>query len=657
MSSGCGDVLSLADLQTAKKHQIFEAEVITGKSGGVAGGADIDYATNQVTGQTQKTLPAVLRDAGLSPVAWDFSTGGTLTVNDRDKVVYDPVSKTWYSYAGTLPVTVPAGFNPVGNADWKPQTDPDLRNELADVSGFGLIGGATYQQIRAYSGDNTSIYCIGRTSVLDKASGIFVIDSGDSTSVDDDGAILVDTLGRRWKRVIDGDVYPEWWGAVGDNLTPCAAAFQAALDYCSGKNRTSTGTGYRLRIRGGRYIIETGLTYTWRYDSGVIDDGDMRRLSIQGDGTGNTYLIYTGSSSTPALSIKGGTGAGIYLRMHLDGFRLWRSLGLTRYLGTGISISRGAQFNLSNVDLGIFNTALYLEDTLYGTVQNCDLSGNNQGVQATISAVSQPNSISFYRCNFGGCKVRGAYIINGANVEFDSCTFEGIGTDGTNEALLYQGGPQEGGKGLLVNNCYFENNYTLYDINISNTLAHTGTHQLLGNSFNRTSDTRYTVGGSVNLYSASAEMRITMQDNAFKGFNSYVADSSRPAYVVQTSAVNVTDINNYYMYAAEMPNRNNFPVLGLGVGAIGAVVSVTPFGVISTDFNVASVSNSSTGVWVITLRKPLRSTPVVCVNIDNGLGFATATIKGISSITINTYNSAGSATNLGFSLAAFGVIA
>lgn len=130
MSSGCGDVLSLADLQTAKKHQIFEAEVITGKSGGVATGADIDYATNAVTGQTQKTLPAVLRDAGFSPVPWDFSTGGTLTVNDRDKVVYDPVSKTWYSYAGTLPVVVPASFNPVGNANWKPRTDPDLRSDL-----------------------------------------------------------------------------------------------------------------------------------------------------------------------------------------------------------------------------------------------------------------------------------------------------------------------------------------------------------------------------------------------------------------------------------------------------------------------------------------------------------------------------------------------
>ena len=160
MSSGCGDVLSLADLQTAKKHQIFEAEVITGKSGGVAGGVDIDYATNPVTGQTQKTLPAVLRDAGFSPVSWDFPTGGTLTVNDRDKVVYDPVSKTWYSYAGTLPVTVPAGFNPVGNADWKPQTDPDLRNDLAGPNGIALIGGLEERlslvDISAAGGTNNS---------------------------------------------------------------------------------------------------------------------------------------------------------------------------------------------------------------------------------------------------------------------------------------------------------------------------------------------------------------------------------------------------------------------------------------------------------------------------------------------------------------------
>lgn len=168
MSSGCGDVLSLADLQTAKKHQVFEAEVITGKSGGVAGGADIDYATNQVTGQTQKTLPAVLRDAGFSPVSWDFSTGGTLTVNDRDKVVYDPVSKTWYSWSGALPRVVAAGTDPRLDMDWIPRVDPSVRTDLdaltidyntfkdklASDSGVSLIGSWTSPEAFGVVPDN-----------------------------------------------------------------------------------------------------------------------------------------------------------------------------------------------------------------------------------------------------------------------------------------------------------------------------------------------------------------------------------------------------------------------------------------------------------------------------------------------------------------------
>lgn len=130
MSSGCGDVLSLADLQTAKKHQIFEAEAITGKSGGVANGSDIDYATNAVTGQVQKTLPAVVRDVGFFPASFDFTTGGTLSTTDRNKVVYDPVSMAWYSWGGSLPKVVPAETNPLLDTNWKPQTDPNLRNDL-----------------------------------------------------------------------------------------------------------------------------------------------------------------------------------------------------------------------------------------------------------------------------------------------------------------------------------------------------------------------------------------------------------------------------------------------------------------------------------------------------------------------------------------------
>ncbi len=227
MSSGCGDVLSLADLQTAKKHQIFEAEVITGKSGGVATGADIDYATNQVTGQTQKTLPAVLRDAGFSPVSWDFSTGGTLTVNDRDKVVYDPVSQTWYSYAGTLPVVVPAGFNPVGAANWKPQNYMDLEQSLAEDDGFKLIGKCPdVSTLRTIEPDdnNQRIFVVAHTSGVpvgdsgDSGGGWFYADLTDSASGDDNGVVIVTSGGKRWKRDLSKvrGITPKMFGAWMD---------------------------------------------------------------------------------------------------------------------------------------------------------------------------------------------------------------------------------------------------------------------------------------------------------------------------------------------------------------------------------------------------------------------------------------------------------
>ena len=132
MSSGCGDVLSLEDLKTAKKHQTFEAEVITGRASGAPSGAEIDFATNQVTGQVQKTLPAILRDMGFYPAAFDFTTGGT--VNARDTVVYNPADNNWYSWAGTLPHVVTPGTNPLLDANWKPRTDQLLRQELSSSS-------------------------------------------------------------------------------------------------------------------------------------------------------------------------------------------------------------------------------------------------------------------------------------------------------------------------------------------------------------------------------------------------------------------------------------------------------------------------------------------------------------------------------------------
>ena len=161
MSSGCGDVLSLADLQTAKKHQIFEAEVITGKSGGVTGGADIDYATNPVTGQVQKTMPAILRDIGFEPASFDFTSGGTLTLNDRNKAVLWPMADggdgDWYYWEGTLPKVIPAASSPltaggIAEGAWRPVGDITLRKQLATAGSGPLVDDSNINVVQPYQG-------------------------------------------------------------------------------------------------------------------------------------------------------------------------------------------------------------------------------------------------------------------------------------------------------------------------------------------------------------------------------------------------------------------------------------------------------------------------------------------------------------------------
>ena len=112
---------------------------------------EIDFATNQVTGQVQKTLPAVLRDAGFDRASFDFTTGGTLSITDRDKLVYNPAGYNWYSWSGTLPHFVAAGTDPTLDSQWIPRTDELLRAELANISGAGLVSGLGFLSPEMFS--------------------------------------------------------------------------------------------------------------------------------------------------------------------------------------------------------------------------------------------------------------------------------------------------------------------------------------------------------------------------------------------------------------------------------------------------------------------------------------------------------------------------
>ena len=278
MSSGCGDVLSLADLQTAKKHQIFEAEVITGKSGGAAGGADIDYATNAVTGQTQKTLPAVLRDTGFRPASFTFDTGGTLAVGDSDVVVLWPKPAgdgQYYLWKGAYPKTIPAGSTPestggVSDSAWLPWGDITLRDELNSQTGYAVLGEIpSISALRAIS-DLSSFSTGDRVSVQSYYGGVGTgggFFRWDAASTDaDDGGYTINPTGNtgpgRWKRefvaaYLNRTVSPLEFGAkINDSTFDSAPMINAAISYLNPYSDKDMDSH-----QGGDVVIPAGLFY------------------------------------------------------------------------------------------------------------------------------------------------------------------------------------------------------------------------------------------------------------------------------------------------------------------------------------------------------------------------------------------------------------
>lgn len=309
MSSGCGDVLSLEDLKTAKKHQTFEAEVITGRIGGVSSGAEIDFVTNQVTGQVQKTLPAILRDMGFDPASFDFTTGGTVTA--RDTVVYNPADNNWYSWAGTLPHVVVPGTNPLLDANWKPRTDQLLRQDLASTSatkGASLINTSQGISVADLLRNEITVTGVDLTGVIDATSAIQnAIDYANAH-----GIATVRLPAGRYKvqsytKAIrlpgdDGTVYPAWVSAGTDQNIAAEPInnINAAIKLYSGIKLVGDGIDSTI-IDGGWDIATSSIGLSggvgvWYHTADMQSDhnaGGIQNMTLQ-----NFFIPRYGTGAT-----------------------------------------------------------------------------------------------------------------------------------------------------------------------------------------------------------------------------------------------------------------------------------------------------------------------------------------------------------------------
>lgn len=113
--------------------------------------------------------------------------------------------------------------------------------------------------------------------------GDFLVNPSDTTSGDNGGTIIVDSLGRRWYRRYEGPVNTDWFGVVGDNEADDISALQRAADWAIYFDRTGridlgAGTSRKGTIK---------ISKPWHLGYGVTYKGTGQATAhVRGPGSG-----------------------------------------------------------------------------------------------------------------------------------------------------------------------------------------------------------------------------------------------------------------------------------------------------------------------------------------------------------------------------------
>ena len=636
------DVLTIEDLQAAKKHDTFHNEVITGKVGGVSGGANIDTATNAVTSQTQKTMPKIMGDAesafntqlaaqqaefitqlqaqGWNPVAGSFETGGTI-VNRRD-ILWWEAAKSWYSWQGTLPNVVAAGSTPatsggVSPTAWVDRTDGALRSELISQDGSSKVGfkqagtGAVTTNVQSKLLEFVSVKDFG-------AVGDGVVND---TAAINAALLAVNALGKV-ELYFPAGVYRYagggWLGngvvitGAGRNATTIRSIQATPVDGylfdCRG-----VGSGIRSMRFDATGTTQTGGSYVWlkapesfiddfhmtgdyngilmtgnasRIRHGRFQDGAVGATRIRAEGGDNSQLIddVLMGAQTPQVS-----SAGIRVR---NSSALIISNTSVIQQGHGLLVdpfSNAVGTNTVNTDSGsVFS--LYVNNCFFDNA-----SGNGVRIAPTGTA-------SVVRCRFSNCWIGssagdGVFIVNAGSgklqgMYFDSCHAVLNGTDGFGAGFTTGGTVTDASinGGIIANNTigvYF-NGTT--NSKVSNATIGAG-GGLSGN----------TVNGIV-LASGTSNIVVTGNTVVSNTANGIVALGTAVGYVIADNFISGNGANLAVNSTANRVVRNNVGVTSPDFASGNSLVTTGATSVVVTHGlgvapNAASIQISPTTGW------------------------------------------------------------
>lgn len=329
----------------------------------------------------------------------------------------------------------------------------DVLNMLGSMDGYSFIGTSNYTQLRNYIGSRETVFVTGRVSKYDGGEGIFFCDTQDNYSIDNDGTILIDSLNRRWKRVIsDNKINVKW--------------FCSGVDYTQALNKAIISAG----INGVIYLPEgTYLTNGMHMPlEGQKIYGDNARLCSAGNASLNEiFHIENNNITVDGIIIDGGA---------------WEK-GSTPEIAIGIRVGENKQVN----NIKILNTrvlgcvyGIFISSVLNSTFKNCTSIRCSDGFRISgkqdLSNSSKAENIFFENCiasengitympesgvgsigGYAGYKITDISI---NNINFISCIAEyncGFGFDV--HAHDYQDIPLDFEmKGIYFLNCTSKNN-------------------------------------------------------------------------------------------------------------------------------------------------------------------------------------------------------
>jgi len=158
-----------------------------------------------------------------------------------------------------------------------------------------------YVALRAYTGLAKTVRITGllTTAQPQGIAGFFQYDQTDTTSADNGGTIIVDVIGRRWKRLFNNNIELAWFDVTtdgtGDNSTKIRSAVAAVAALSRGTSSGRRAFHPAIILPFGTIRFTEAGTLTDQFGAGV-------GLRYVGQGMENTRLLYENSVDPAASS-------------------------------------------------------------------------------------------------------------------------------------------------------------------------------------------------------------------------------------------------------------------------------------------------------------------------------------------------------------------